>query len=234
MGIRVDCRETKLIQQFAAMSYAVVVAQLPLADAVIENSSGAGVVLLERKTFSDFCSSLTSGRYKEQRDRLVSVRANDPTIQLAYVLEGFPQWHAKMRREPTLQKRVYGALENLVFKHRIAFYPTNDTEHTCVTLEHLAAKLADADAGSPLPTSAPLPARKVTIKAQLFPSQLALIPGISNTSAVSIAPLYGNPAALVRAIQEGREEVVERLANHKPSQRKLGMKAAVAIVDAFS
>ena len=235
MGIKIDSREAKLIECFAAMPYVVSIEQLPVADAIIENSSGRAVALLERKTFSDFCSSLTSGRYKEQRDRLISVRANDPgSTQLAYILEGFPQWHTKLRRDAMLQKRVYGALENLVFKHKIAFYPTNDVEHTCLTLKHLAVKLTDVDASYPIPTSAPLPARKVTIKAQLFPSQLALIPGISNTSAISIAPLYGSAASLVQAIQGDRDAVLAHLASHCPNRRKLGKTAAAAIVDAFS
>lgn len=231
MGIRIDCREAKLIQHFAGLKHVIKVAQLPVADAVIENSAGSPVALLERKTFSDFCTSLTSGRYREQRNRLKSVRDGDPTMQLAYILEGFPQWHSHMCRDVGLQKRVYGALENMVFCHGIALFPTADVAHTCDTLVHLAAKLAErADTA----LSEPMPARKVTIKAHLFASQLALIPGISTTTASSLAGLYPTAKALVDAIREDRSKVLTTVENHAPKSRKLGKKVASALVDAFS
>ncbi len=239
LNIRIDCREAKVIERFTEMadiSRPLRVEQLPVADMIIEDGNGASVVLLERKTFSDFTSSLTSGRYKEQRERLKSVRAADSTIQIAYIFEGFPKWHAKMKNDLPLQKRVYGAIENLIFVHGIAFISTNDVEHTCETLKHLAAKMVDGKASSTSSSSlsAPLPARKVTIKEHLFPSQLALIPGISNETAVSIAPLYGSTKALVMAIADDRDAVMSQLSLHAPKHRKLGKTKALAIIDAFS
>lgn len=232
MSLRVDCREAKLIERFAEMQYPIVIEQLPVADAVVVNSAGSSVALLERKTFSDFCSSLTSGRYKEQRNRLLSVRESEPRMQLAYILEGYPQWPAKMRRDVPLQKRIYGALENMVFKHGISLFPTNDVDHTCETLKHLATKLAEE---SDTVLSTPLPARKVTIKEHLFPSQLALIPGISVDTASSISRvLYKSAHELVVAIQSDRASVCDALAAHSSKSRKLGRAKAMAVVDAFS
>ena len=234
MGIKVDCREALLIRTFAETSPDTVIAveQLPLADAIITNAENATVALLERKTFSDFCSSLTSGRYKEQRDRLLSVRTEDPTIAIAYLLEGFHQWHLKMKRDPSLTKRVHGALENMVFRHNIAFYPTADAAHTCGTIINLSKKLSENRGTT---GSAPLPARKVTVREHLFPSQLALITGVSSTTATSITQtLYPSAHALVMAIAADKEAVQKSIAEHKPKTRKLGATVARNIVDAFS
>lgn len=237
MGLIIDAREAKLIAKFALMKTNIVVKQLPVADAIVENSSGSHVLLVERKTFSDFCSSLTSGRYEEQRNRLIAVRTAHPLTKIAYFLEGFPDWHNKLSYEKSkdanIEKRINGAIENLVFKHSIPIYPTVDVAHTCETLVHLEAKLS-AERTSLSPGSVPMPARKVTIKEHLFPSQLAMIPGISNDTALSITKFYSSPKKLVDAIATSRDRVIEELSNHAPKKRKIGRTPALAIVNAFS
>ena len=57
---------------------------LPLADVILCDDAGAEMVMIERKSLRDLASSITDGRYKEQKFRIQ--QANIP--RCIYLIEG--------------------------------------------------------------------------------------------------------------------------------------------------
>lgn len=243
MGVIIDDREHRIIAEYPSLNRELQVKHLESADIVITNQEGAYVCFIERKAFSDFCTSLSDGRFREQRERMKAIRETTEGVSIVYILEGFPLWQRECELKETTLKdmartlelchmdlpRLQGALENLVFLHQIPIFPTKDVSDTVKTVMKLDEKLKESKGGW-LSSSRPLPAKKVTTMKHLFASQLAMIPGISNTVGTQVASLYPDPRALVLAVEVDRAQVISTLAAICPKSRKLGVKAASLIV----
>lgn len=146
------------------------------------------MLTIERKTLDDLSSSLSDGRYSEQRHRLVDHRGID---RVAYVIEGRALFSSH-------SPGVRGAIMSLSLKHRIQVIRTEDVDDTAFFVMSAQKKLAD-DLGKAASERASggysgAACRAICVKKrdnvdqhQCFLHQLSQIPGVSYGMAVRIA-----------------------------------------------
>jgi ERCC4-type nuclease len=133
MSILLDTREHELIQRMPGLPNKV----LPVGDIWIGLSGEEilpGGIVLERKTVADMESSMSDGRYREQRTRLQAF-AQEKGCHIAYLFEG--NFDSARRFEKTV---IWKWLVRLPFVHKIQYFQTKSLEETQVFLQTLAAK----------------------------------------------------------------------------------------------
>jgi ERCC4-type nuclease len=136
MSIILDNRERDLMRLLSGVTEAV--RPLDVGDAHICLSGGEHlVVIVERKAVADLESSLTDGRYREQRTRLLALCAESGAKPL-YVIEG-PLDRLGARR--TVQE-LWKILNRLTMRYGISIMQTDDTVQTAEYLKTLAEQVA--------------------------------------------------------------------------------------------
>ena len=76
INLEIDYREKKLIEQFKnnknnKNNQNYIISNLDIGDIIIKYNEYI-TYIIERKTISDLCSSILDGRYREQKERLLS------------------------------------------------------------------------------------------------------------------------------------------------------------------
>ena len=84
--LHIDMREHELIKELKKLQLDHSTSALPIGDIWIGPHDKPALVL-ERKTAADFSSSVTDGRYREQRGRLLAF-SQEKGSRIAYVIEG--------------------------------------------------------------------------------------------------------------------------------------------------
>lgn len=140
-------------------------------------------VVIERKSINDLCSSITDGRFREQKTRLLESIGD--TSKICYFIEGSK---SKARMSNTI---VNGAILNLIYKHKYTVVSTENKDDTFFTIvclykkwlnneyELINTKERQNESSEPMK----LLKRSDKINSDKFIHQLCLVPGIS----VSIA-----------------------------------------------
>ena len=151
MSLILDNRERELIR-LIGKDEGVVVKQLDVGDAHICCSSASAsastsatgeeplqkiVVIAERKAVADLESSLTDGRYREQRTRLLATCAQVGAKPL-YIIEGPLD---RLNGRKTIQE-LWTILNRLTMRYGIALMLTDDTAQTADYLTTLAKQVA--------------------------------------------------------------------------------------------
>lgn len=129
-----DCREHALIKLLPTAP----TRQLPIADIWIgvQDASGTPLpnsVLIERKSIRDLEASMLDGRYREQRQRLLSY-CQQTSSQPLYIIEGSYYSSTGRISPPDLMK----AVARIQFKHRIAVIQTSTTAETSQAISALS------------------------------------------------------------------------------------------------
>ena len=83
--ITLDVRERQLIEEMTKNKVPFTTAALDAGDILFSNGD-TPLLVIERKSHADFAASNTDGRYREQRARLLSMKAAG--VAVLYVLEG--------------------------------------------------------------------------------------------------------------------------------------------------
>jgi ERCC4-type nuclease len=145
MPIILDNRERELIK-ILGKDEGIVVKQLDVGDAHIVYTSNTAtaeqkiVVIAERKAVADLEASLTDGRYREQRTRLLATCATAGAKAL-YIIEGpLDRLHGRK----TIQE-LWTILNRLTMRYGIALMLTDDVSQTADYLTTLSKQVA-ADA----------------------------------------------------------------------------------------
>ena len=124
----VDDREHDLIARFKAESVQFTVERLPLGDIKIENNGTT--VLVERKRTDDFASSITDGRWREQKSRLAASGAI-----VVYLIEG--SLYGQSKPETTLSSAIW----NTMLRDKMWVLQTRGIEDTSLHLQQLSKKV---------------------------------------------------------------------------------------------
>ena len=84
MELICDYRENSAINKLEVNESKVIIKKenLNLGDFIIGN------IIIERKTCQDLACSILDGRYKEQGNRLIEKREENPDIKIIYIIEG--------------------------------------------------------------------------------------------------------------------------------------------------
>lgn len=95
-------------------------------------------IIVERKTVSDLLSSLSDGRYRDQKCRLVNSEAKNVVI----LVEGFD---SKKVNDPRTKKTLLSIFSNTMFRDQITVYHTRSLVETFEFLHHTGLQFASGD-----------------------------------------------------------------------------------------
>jgi hypothetical protein len=195
------------------------------------------LVILERKTAEDFGASLSDGRYREQRSRLLALRSHGTSI--GYILE-FPSWSPSLTRawsygrftELQLQQNIV----RLQLRYTIPVFHATCLKETVQWIRRIAVMLvADPKVftGGVATDSVQAAAyyknvihvKKASNKTPdtIFHTMLLTVPGLGKSAveAISVATHSSFQTLLTKSVEE--------LADINTGKRKLGKKLATAL-----
>lgn len=178
-----------------------------------------GDVVIERKTSSDFVSSILDGRLFDQAKRLSSACRNPAFIIESSLSEVFKHFQNR--------NAFWGALAALSFGFRIHLFWTSDQQGTAELLETLAKRAAKEKKGEA--ATRPKPRLETLAEKQLY--VLSSVPGIGRKYAERLLSSLGtlkavfsaNPSELSRAagIPPAKALELYELFNSKYEKSKL-------------
>lgn len=231
--LEIDYRETAIIKHFEdknpSISYKV--CNLPIGDFIFKNTNDDSILyIIERKTILDLASSITDGRFREQKQRLLdSIGLPDKII---YVLEG----NKNLKKYGSISKSIIdSSILNLIFKHQYKVIHTLSDLETYDTLISLYSKLSSKGFGKINSTQAKLIKKSDTMSKNIFINMLSIIPGVSTTIANKIALQYNTLPLLINEYNKLNDisEKEQLLCNIQINKRKLGNALSKKIYDSL-
>jgi ERCC4-type nuclease len=171
------------------------VANLEVGDFVLKDNDDV-LLIIERKTVTDLCASITDGRFRQQKERLIQ-SVNDDYEKVLFIIEG-----------PKVSKpMVDGAILNMMYKHKFRVLATKDMNDTFNNVILLYKKFAGKEFSSSTTSVVPvkLQSKRNKIDENIMAVQLSAIPGVSYSTALKIANIYPTMQRLVTALGESGE-----------------------------
>ena len=175
-----------------------------------------GRIVIERKTFSDFVSSLRDARYSEQKLRLLAERerssAAGERMDVVYVIESrtVHQWDAKTAGVSNAQP--FAALTKMTLRDGITVLYTATQEDTAAQVAYIysaalkngfdAQAQASRVAASGYAGACKFSNKRKNADANPFQMMLSTITGCSGAKAAAVADKYPSAASLVRAYEQ--------------------------------
>ncbi len=211
--IKIDNRERDLIPFFKSENIEIEESNLDIGDIQFYNNDDL-LIIVERKSLSDLSASITDGRYKEQKQRLLY--AVNHKIRKIYFIEG------EDMRDFHLNKSVFeGLMLSNVIRDKIMIYRTKNIEDTFINLkkiyEHLPKWLNenwDIESLDSFEYSGIKSKKKENVTQEIaFKAMISIIPGISNSIATVLCEKYGNIENMINKIKEEGEDWEKRMKN---------------------
>lgn len=159
--------------------------QLPEGDYVIPEDH-----VIERKSASDFVSSLFDGRLFDQAQRLV-----DTYEDVFYIIEG--DFQRELKIWSNRRRQLIGALVTLVTDYNVRLFWSSDTYETAMIIERLARRLLEGHRGGAVVINKKPKSLKSIRDWQLY--VLQSFPGIGLKTAERILERFGSIEAFVKA-----------------------------------
>lgn len=235
----IDHRERDLVSLFQEqfeISYQVM--NLDVGDIhLCDKESGQMIVVIERKTYSDLSSSITDGRYREQKQRLLHSIPNK--VRKMYVIEGncIDDFH--------LDKSVLdGFMVNTVVRDQMMIYKTEDVQDTyklIVKMTNMVEKNYDQIVNETVLEEKEYQIFKMVKKENLnekniFISMISVLPQISKSIAESLYSQYQNMENMIKRVrEEGENDYVKMMrilsdVKHGSNQKRIGESIAKNIM----
>ena len=222
--IYVDTRECKLRELLEKNGAVFVTKALELGDILIEHPKRQ--ILVERKTIADFHASITDGRYKNQKLRLLEWRnkmdeQTDARKNIIYLFEE--------KQGDNKDKAYWGALVNMILRDNIGVIQCDGMVRTAQVIADIKKKLDEdkfdeLEGGGRNISLEGYAKGKFNTPKHCYLGQLSLIPGLSPAIAGKIAEKYPNMRALLDQMD------LKELANIRITEkRRLGDKLAEKI-----
>ena len=228
MSITIDYREHALINIWPATCEKEVV-NLEIGDAIVQVPGNPDAkYVFERKTYADLISSINDGRYREQKQRMLSTYAPQ---QCTYIIEG-----AVDSSSATYQ----GMMTNTLFRDGMKIVRTDSPRDTVDWLVRFAEKIrakpdvfvaTNAEATTYVSCLKTKSKKISNITPQVcYILQLCQIPGVSQKVATEIAKVYPNLGLFMAAFGDD-------LKTREIKQKELcainmvGMKKAAVILE---
>lgn len=239
LKLDIDHREAHLIEALNKQGFdEFTKCNLDVADIRI-TSDDAVVCIIERKTISDLNQSITDGRWKDQKNRLLT---NYPISRIMYIVEGcaFTET-SQYTKFPISYERVRGAIINTLFRDNIKVVCVSDVQETARFVVEVFSRFKrntnlyiESKNDGPVSilhhasvSSMKKHTRNSCMNKQVFAeSTLSLVPGVSLQIASTIMEKYGTLQTMLRTCRE------QELADIKtPSGRRIGSKIAKRIIE---
>lgn len=194
--IYIDNHERRL-QSYFVDDPNVAVEQLEVGDIIIQNDTTK--VVLERKTFADLLASISDGRYREQKARMLAAA---PAQNCSYIIEG--------DYDITVHEYT-GMVINTIFRDNISVIHTRNMDETVIWIRKIAQQLdkhpeyfgGGSQSGPTYIDCLKVKTKKIAniTKPVCYILQLCQIPGISQKIAQEIAKVYPSMPDLIQAIK---------------------------------
>jgi ERCC4-type nuclease len=231
MELIIDNRES--IKDYFKDKKYVTFKNLELGDYVYKYN-GEDVLIIERKTVEDYAASIKDGRYREQKQRLLS---NYSKHKLLYLIEGDLTKNNKSFKFNKVDKyTIYSSMINCYLRDTLNIFHSHSISETVDFLENMAKKLDKGIQflGDKSKTDNNLLGSiKKTKKANLTPelvykSQLTTIPNVSYKTADIIISYYPKLNDLLTNLgkleQEERINIIKNLKDKSNKGKKIGIK----------
>lgn len=148
MHLLIDYREKNAVQPIIDQlpSSAYTLTNLHLGDFQFVIGSGneqRPLMIIERKTINDLAASVKDGRYMEQKMRLLSKREGeqDPSVKIAYILEGNYSFSPKFTCANMNNKSLSGVIINSILRDNVIVWSTKSMLETNDLLINLHGRL---------------------------------------------------------------------------------------------
>jgi ERCC4-type nuclease len=219
-NIYIDTRESKLRELLEKNEETFITKSLELGDILIEHPNRQ--ILIERKTIADFHASITDGRYKNQKLRLLEWRNKEEGRKnIIYLFEE--------KTGDNKDKAYWGALVNMILRDNIGVIQCDGMVRTAQIISDIKKKLDEdkfdeLEGGSRNISLEGYAKGKYNTPKHCYLGQLCLIPGVSPAIAGKISEKYLNMRSLLDNMN------VKELSNIKITEkRRLGDKLAEKI-----
>ena len=220
MEVIIDSRELAIKKEYSDEN--ILYENLQVGDIqIIKKRHGENplnVLVLERKTLSDLRSSLSDGRFSEQKSRINST----DFVNKGYIFEGILS-----KQDKKFQNIVRQIIIRIQFKDKMSIFLTGSTRDTISLIKEMVRKLEKDSKlydNSFLKEQNYVETLHVCKKNNLTPQtcfimQICQIPGISKKTAQSIASVYKNWTLLIEAIKD-KKMFLDSLKNSKIGPKK--------------
>lgn len=220
-GIFIDTRECKLRELLEKNGETFVTKALELGDILIEHPKRQ--ILIERKTIADFHASITDGRYRNQKLRLLEWRnkTDEGRKNIIYLFEE--------KNGDNKDKAYWGALVNMILRDNIGVIQCDGMVRTAQIITDIKKKLDEdkfdeLEGGGKNISLEGYAKGKYNTPKHCYLGQLSLIPGVSSAIAEKISEKYPNMRDLLDRMD------VKELGNIRITEkRRLGDKLAEKI-----
>ena len=203
MYLLVDYRETAFINKLSDFDYIendvlksvninniilnYKVTSLPIGDFIIQkelDNINTIEMIIERKTIKDLCSSITDGRFREQKQRLFNC-VNDSS-RITYIIEGTKPMHVSEdtleinKKNMLSQIIIDGSILNLIYKHNYRVLQTENKIDTFNNILLLYKKFKNNDFNHDnINQNVKLISKSHAVSDNKLVNQLCLISGVS-------------------------------------------------------
>lgn len=204
MYLLIDYRETGFINKLSEYSYIendilksvdinninlnYKITSLPVGDFVIQSdldNINSIEMIIERKSIKDLCSSITDGRFREQKKRLFD--SIKDFLKITYIIEGSKGLHVLENEQSDINKKnmlsqniINGSILNLIYKHNYRVLQTDNKLDTFNNILLLYKKFKNGDIKNDnINQSVELFTKSKKISDNKLLNQLCLISGVS-------------------------------------------------------
>ena len=235
----VDTREQALFEDLQQRLLVPVKKEmLVLGDVVVQKKDyGEVLLVLERKTVRDLVHSLKDGRFHDQRRRWKEYRQPHPSVSISVWVEG-DLLSADM--DETMRSSLLNALFRLQSKHQVLVHQVRTRDAFVKSLQMVVEKLGkdpyhlvDVETSDPHATMDAMSQHRKSSKSKetYWMDCLALIPGVSSTTAQKIQTHFPSMRLFVKRLSEDKENVRQQLSEIQLNEkRRLGDKLADKII----
>lgn len=202
--VTIDSREHDLIELCTAQQIPIQTGALPVGDILL--SRGEEHLVFERKTMADLAASIKDGRFREQKQRLLSTY---PFHRITYLIESKPSvlsTHDMLYGLDT--KALISALVSSRYRDGIQVIHTSGLQETLWYIQQIQHRMGEKthftnEAKEYVATLKVKTKKSDNITPEVcYWSQLAQIPSISMTLAQEIAKVYPSLSVLLQAIKD--------------------------------
>jgi crossover junction endonuclease MUS81 len=212
------------------------ICNLPVGDFIIGDSDEIFELVIERKTISDLCSSISDGRFRQQKSRLIDSIKNPNKVM--YLIENCnKKLYGKIN-----ETIINGSIINMIYKHDFNIIQSQSQDDSWNYVCMLYKKIKNNDIkikvndiiNKTITNVAPskLLTKREAIRDNIFANQLTIIPGISYKIALIITKEYHNANTLIKKYDEltSEKDKLELLSSIQISEkRKLGKSLSAQI-----
>ena len=191
-------------------------------------------IIIERKTWSDYISSLNSGRLARQRAEMIEMR-ND--VKLVFLIEGIRSKSFRHNSKYIQREAIDKFLISSNIRDNIAVIYTDDLNQSISYIKWIMNQFSNdsnyLESSRAMLTQAERAKKRnktgISPK-ECYISQLSMIPGVSYNIAKEVSLLYPSMKQLLDSSLRDRLEVSNKISEIKVGKNKYGTKRALKII----